>query len=77
MTAASGLVGTLLAAAGSEGPWDVATVTSATLVAGRVACRHNGTDVTLPRLRRYTPAVGDVVVLGRVGAALFIVDALA
>lgn len=73
---ATNLVGSLLGAANGDGPWDVATVTSATLVGGRVQARHDGAAVTLPKLRRYTPVVGDVVVLGRIGAALFIVDAL-
>ena len=74
-TATAGLATTIRAAGVGDLPLDVATVTSATLVGGRVPVLYDGEPQTLPKLRRYTPVNGDTVVLGRIGAQLFIIDA--
>lgn len=72
--AATNLVGTILGA-GAGGAWDVATVT-ATPGGNRVTVNLDGAVVTIPKLRSYAPAVGDVALLGRIGAGLFAVGAV-
>lgn len=72
---ANNVAATLRASSPEGDAWDVATVTSATVVGGRVSVTWNGDPHTFPKLRQYTPVVGDTVVLGRYGGALFIVGA--
>lgn len=76
--AASNLVGTIRGAA-SDGDDAWATATVKALVGGapaRVTVTLDGTDQTIPRLKTYAPVVGEVALLGRIGAAPFAIGAL-
>lgn len=78
MNALDALVGTFLDAAADGAHWAVGTVQTVTAGAAAdgnplVSVRWQGSNVLAAYLSSYTPVVGHVVVMARVGAGLLII----
>lgn len=78
MSALDDFAATLRTAAGKNSPWAVGTVVSFVSNGSNpptVTVDWNGTDVIAPCPRHYTPVVGHVVLMARVGPRLNILGA--